>query len=197
MFRSERRRLARGLAATFATALLAAGCATPVAPPSPPGAPPTVWSGRFAVTWSEPADPIREERASGRFLLRAVGGRTELDVFSPFGQTVAHAVAGPEGATLETSDGARHEAQSPEALTEQVLGWRVPVARLAGWLRGEAHGGTAHSGFVDSGWTVSVDDADAAQRPRRLTLRWPSEPSPPGSRRVTIRLVVDSADAAS
>lgn len=197
MFRSERRRLVRGLAATFATALLAAGCATPVAPPVPAGAPTTIWSGRFAVTWSEAADPGREERASGRFMLRAAGQRTELDVFSPFGQTLAHAVASPDGATLETSDGARHEAHSPEALTEQVLGWRVPVARLADWLRGEPGGGAARSGFVDAGWTVTVDDADAAQRPRRLTLRWPSDPSLPGSRRVTIRLVVDSADAAS
>jgi len=197
MCRSERRRLLRGLATAFATALLAAGCATPVAPPAPAGVPPSIWSGRFAVTWSEPADPGREERASGRFLLRADGERTELDVFSPFGQTLAHAVAGPEGATLETSDGARHAAHSPEALTEQVLGWRVPVARLADWLRGGAGAGASRTGFVDAGWTVSVDDADAAQRPRRLTLRWPSEPSPPGSRRVTIRLVVDSTDAAS
>jgi len=198
MFRSERRRLARALGAAIAAALLAAGCATPVAPPAQPGAPPSSWSGRFAVTWSEPADPPREERASGRFLLREADGRTELDVFSPFGQTLARAVAGPSGAMLETSDGARHEAQSAEALTEQVLGWRVPVGRLADWLRGGPRRGVIPASFQDGGWSVSVDEADGAERPRRLTLRWPTESAGPlASRRVTIRLVVDSGDAAS
>lgn len=197
MFRSERRRLARAFGAAVAGALLAAGCATPVAPPSEPGSLPSSWSGRFAVTWSEPADPTREERATGRFLLREADGRTELDVFSPFGQTLARAITGPSGSVLETSDGARHEAQSPEALTEQVLGWRVPVGRLAEWLRGSASRGAAAGNFQDGGWSIRVDEADSAERPRRLTLRWPTEPAPAQSRRVTIRLVVDSGDAAS
>jgi len=197
MFRSERRRLARALGAAIAAALLAAGCATPVAPPAQPGALASSWSGRFAVTWSEPADPPREERASGRFLLRETDGRTQLDVFSPFGQTLARAVASPSGAVLETSDGARHEAPSAEALTEQVLGWRVPVGRLADWLRGGPRGSAPPASFQDGGWSVSVDEADTDERPRRLTLRWPTEPAPARSRRVTIRLVVDPGDAAS
>src|SRR5690606_22957532 len=84
---------ARRLAGTLCgAALLAAGCATPLAPPEPGG---QAWAGRFAVTWTPETPPPREERASGRFSLREAGDRTELEVFSPFGQTVARALSRP------------------------------------------------------------------------------------------------------
>jgi outer membrane lipoprotein LolB len=181
-------RLALALAAT----MLIAGCATPVAPTV--GEPPSRWSGRFAVTWIEPADPPREERASGSFSLRASGGTTELDVFSPFGQTVAHAVAGPRGAVLETSDGKRHEADDPDVLTEQVLGWRIPVGRLPDWLRITTRAGSAAAPFVDSGWSISPDEGGDGGARRRLTLRWPVGGEAANARRVTIRLVLDVAE---
>lgn len=180
------------LALTLTAALLIAGCATPEPPGT--GEPVARWSGRFAATWVEPADPPREERASGSFSLRASGATTELDVFSPFGQTVAHAVTGPGGAMLETSDGKRHEADSPEVLTEKVLGWRIPVGRLPDWLRITIRAGIAPAPFVDSGWSISAEATGNGEPPRRLTLRWPSEGEAAGSRRVTIRLVLDTTE---
>lgn len=196
MCRSERRAGPRRAGCAFAVALLAAGCATPVAPPSEPGVRPTSWSGRFAARWLETADPPREQTASGRFLLCAVDQRTELHVYSPFGQTIARAAAGPRGASLETADGARHEAESPEALTERVLGWRIPVGRLPAWLAGDPASHASGESFDDAGWTVSVDEAVGGGSPRRMTLRWPSRPPASEWRRVTIRLVIDGAEQA-
>jgi outer membrane lipoprotein LolB len=178
-------RLALALTAT----MLIAGCAAPVAPTA--GEPVSRWSGRFAATWVEPADPPREERASGSFTLRAAGATTELDVFSPFGQTVAHAVTGPRGAVLETSDGTRHEADDPDLLTEKVLGWRIPVGRLPDWLRIITRAASVAAPFVDSGWSISPDATGDGGERRRLTLRWPVGGEAANARRVTIRLVLD------
>ena len=180
------------LAVAAAAALLVAGCATPVAPPT--GASVSLWSGRFAATWLEPGEPAHEERASGKFSLLESGATTELRVFSPFGQTVAHAIAGPSGAVLETSDGSRHEAADPDTLTERVLGWRIPVARLPDWLRASGRAGEPPAPFVDSGWSISADAAGDGSGPRRLTLRWPVEAASSQARRVTIRLVLDARE---
>jgi len=194
MWRSDgglaaRARLSRPGVLALAVAL--AGCATPRAP-SPGAGIAGEWSGRFSVTWAAPADPPRDESAAGRFLLRESGGRTELDVFSPFGQTIARARAGAGDAQLETSDGRRFAAPSAEALTEEVLGWRAPVSRLPHWLRGEfaTSADARPQAFVDGGWSVSIDEW-GARAPQRMTLRWPAEPGSTPARRVTIRLILD------
>ncbi len=190
MCRSDGGIAARGRlagAGVLALAVTLAGCATPRAPSGGAGE----WSGRFSVTWAAPADPPRDESAAGRFLLRESGGRTELDVFSPFGQTIARARTGAGDAQLETSDGRRFAAPSAEALTEEVLGWRAPVSRLPHWLRGEfATADARPQAVVDAGWSVSIDEW-GARAPQRMTLRWPAEPGAAPARRVTIRLILD------
>ena len=144
------------------------------------------WTGRFAASWTEAASSPRTGSASGRFGLTEAGDRVALEVFSPFGQTVARAQAGPQGATLEAADGQRHEAESPEALTEAVLGWRIPVRQLPDWL-----GCTHPDRIVDAGWLVSVEAREDG-RPSRLTLRWPAEYVQTAPRDVTIRLILDA-----
>lgn len=173
------------LAAILGTALVAAGCATP-APTSAP-AEGRSWLGRFAVTWTPDAQPPRQERASGRFTLRELGERTELEVFSPFGQTVARASSRPGSTVLETADGRRYEADNPELLTESVLGWRAPVQSLPKWLSA-----TGPDHLVQAGWDVRVEARENGL-PRRLTLSWPAEIVATSWRQVTIRLVLDDA----
>lgn len=181
---------ARHLVLTLAVAALAAGCATTPPPLAAPGEPAmSRWIGRFAVSWTEAASPPRTGSASGRFALTEAGDRIALDVFSPFGQTVARAQAGPNGATLEAADGQRHEAASPEALTEAVLGWRIPVRQLPDWL-----GGAHPDRILDAGWLVSVEAREDG-RPSRLTLRWPAEYVRTATRDVTIRLILDTPEA--
>lgn len=181
---------ARRLALTLAVAALAAGCATTQPPVAAHGEPAmSRWIGRFAVSWTEAASPPRTGSASGRFALTEAGDRIALDVLSPFGQTIARAQAGPDGATLEAADGQRHAADSPEALTEAVLGWRIPVRQLPAWLSG------AHPDrMLDAGWLVSVEAREEG-RPSRMTLRWPAEFVRTATRDVTIRLILDSHEA--
>jgi outer membrane lipoprotein LolB len=189
MWRSEPLRVPARAAVLCAAALLAAGCATPTVPEAPvPGL--RSWAGRFAVTWTPAGEPPRQERASGRFTLRELGGRTELEVFSPFGQTVARALARPGEASLETADGRRFEAGDAEALTQTVLGWRAPVQRLPAWLDGELPDRS-----VEAGWSVQVDARDGG-RPQRMTLGWPAGEAD-AQPRVTIRLALDPAGPAA
>lgn len=166
-----------------------AGCASPVMPPaSSDSGPVQDWSGRFAASWvlSSGADT---ERASGSFHLRQQRDAVRLEVYSPFGQTLVRASSSAQGATLETSNGERYEAQSPEILTERILGWRIPVASLPLWLRELGNPERTKVSFSDSGWAIAIESA--SESAPKVTLRWPADPPASEARRVTIRLVVD------
>ena len=191
--------MSRPLAALAAASVLAlAGCATPSAPPGPAAGegPPNLWTGRFAATVTEAGDGAREERSSGRFLLRVEGPSTELELSSPLGQTIAQVRLDDGRATLLAADGKSWQAPSAEALTEQVFGWRVPLANLPDWLEGRIAEPTERDGLrivagLDHGWSVRIDASESG-RPRRLALDWPAGAGP-GERRLSLRLVVDSA----
>ncbi len=191
--------MSRPLAALAAASVLAlAGCATPSAPPGPVTGegPPNQWTGRFAATVTEAGDGAREERSSGRFSLRVEGPSTEIELTSPLGQTIAQVRIDGARATLLAADGRSWQAPSAEALTEQVFGWRVPLANLPGWLEGRIAEPTEHDGSrvvagLDHGWSVRIDASEAG-RPRRLALDWPAGAGA-GERRLSLRLVVDSA----
>ncbi|MFP5406322.1 MAG: lipoprotein insertase outer membrane protein LolB [Gammaproteobacteria bacterium] len=196
------RRLA--LASVAALALAVAGCASVHAPqgaaePASGGGlamqpEATRWSGRFAVTMTEPGVERHEERASGRFTLETRGKVTLLELATPLGQTMASASLDDGLASLVTSEGRRYEAASAEELTEQVFGWRVPVGDLPRWLRGhlerpdESADGHPISG-QGHGWSVRLEDW-RRRGPARLTLEWPGRPQPE-ARRVNLKLIVD------
>jgi outer membrane biogenesis lipoprotein LolB len=168
-----------------------AGCASPtMPPPSPDDGPVHNWSGRFAASWilSSGADT---ERASGSFQLRQQRDTVRLEVYSPFGQTLARASSSAQGATLETSNGKSYQAENPEILTERVLGWRIPVASLPLWLRELGNQQQPKTSFTDSGWAVVFDASNTSAA--RMTLRWPAAPVAGEPRQVTIRLVVEPA----
>lgn len=189
---------ARGLAFAGCVALAAAGCATPTPAPiaeAPAGAP-NFWSGRFAVTYVEGGYQPRQERSSGRFSLLAEGTRSELELSSPLGQTMAQVTLDSGEATLVASDGKQFRARSGEALTEQVFGWRVPIGDLPRWLAGriaqptQRENGRVVAG-VDGRWSVRFEAFDG-ERPQRLSLDWPAEVDE-GARRIELKLVVDNA----
>ncbi|MEZ5604437.1 MAG: outer membrane lipoprotein LolB [Burkholderiaceae bacterium] len=191
--------MSRPLAALAAASVLAlAGCATPSTPTGPAAGegPPNLWTGRFAATVTEAGDGAREERSSGRFSLRVEGPSTEIELSSPLGQTIAQVRLDDGRATLLAADGKSWQAPSAEALTEQVFGWRVPLANLPDWLEGRIAEPTERDGSrvvagLDHGWSVRIDASEAG-RPRRLALDWPAGAGA-GERRLSLRLVVDSA----
>jgi outer membrane lipoprotein LolB len=167
------------------TAIGLSACATPVEVPPPPAG---QWQGRFAVTLTQaPADTnamqTEEDRAQGRFRLeRTAQGRISLDLFSPFGQTMARAGTGPDGAWLALQDGRRLEAGDADTLLERALGWRLPVSALPDWLAGREP--------TDDDWLVRVERRFSNGAPRTLQADWPAQAGM-GVRRLRLRIVVD------
>lgn len=169
--------------------LALAGCATPAAiapaPASGTAAEVHGWYGRFSATSVVPGDATREERFSGRFLLRRVSGESVIEISSVLGQTMAVARSGPHGARLETADGKVFTAPSADELLERVFGWRIPVALLPDWLEGRL-------GADAGGWLVQIEEL-RDQLPRRLALRWPEPPSA-GQPNLALLLIVDGRE---
>jgi len=146
-----RSRLA-GRAAAIALALLLAGCAS--APPSDRAAPARDTLDAFAL---EARFALRHENTnySGRLSWRHTPADDALLLSSPFGQGIAQIESASSGARLTMSDGKSYVAASVEALTQQFLGYPLPLARLVDWVRARERGG-------------EVEARDAIERPLRL-----------------------------
>lgn len=168
----------------------------------PPGETPPAHTGRFAVSWLDPAAGDAWQRASGRFALTLEGTTTRVEVASPLGQTMAVATLSTAGAELRTADGARFTADRPDTLTQQAFGWPAPLSQLARWLAGQGVPPATAAGqasFAEGGWSVSIDAWHGAL-PARLDLTWPAPGEAPaapapgpanGPHQVRLRLVVD------
>jgi outer membrane lipoprotein LolB len=112
-------------------------------------------------------------------------GREELWLLTPLGQTVAHIVSEPAGATLTTADQQQYRATSVETLTVKALGWELPLSRLTWWVRGEPVPGTVPGSaerdersrltvLDQDGWHVTFVNYPPAEHgglPRRLDLK--------------------------
>ena len=123
--------------------------------------------------------------------------RDDLEFISPLGQTVAVLSGDSQGVRLRSADGRSLTAADWGALTEQGLGWRLPVDGLAFWIQGAPHSGTPYTvepGEDDragvlrqDGWTIVylayAQREASAPRPSRMTLSYPE---------VELRLAVDS-----
>ncbi len=120
------------VAAALFSALLLAGCAGMSAVPVQPARDALndfMLEGRFS---------LRQEDKSyaGKLSWRHAGGRDELLLSSPLGQGIAQITAEPGEARLTTSDGKAYSAADAQTLTENVLGYRLPLALLTDWVRG-------------------------------------------------------------
>lgn len=81
----------------------------------------------------------------------------EILLFSPLGQTVAQIDRYTEGVRLITSEQKVYYANSAENLTEEVLGWRLPLAGLQFWVLGTHFPFTMSEKDLDrSGRTVAI-----------------------------------------
>jgi outer membrane lipoprotein LolB len=83
----------------------------------------------------------------------------ELLLASPLGQGMAEIISNASGARLTTRDGRVYAAENAETLTRQVLGYPLPLRKLAGWLRGHRQRNAAPEEPVE---------LDAMARPLRL-----------------------------
>jgi outer membrane lipoprotein LolB len=164
--------LARAIA--FLATLAAAGCAQlpPVASQD------TVFelSGRIAVKY-------REEAASGNVAWRHARESDELLITSPVGSSVARVVRSGNEIVLTTTGEGEHRASDAEALTEKVLGFRIPLAGLTDWVRGRQVEGSPAAVVRDkdgrpasieqNGWNVEYQEFGSDGLPVRMKLTYP------------------------
>jgi outer membrane lipoprotein LolB len=132
-------------------------------------------TARFAARY-------RDDAASGQLAWRHDAGRDEVLLSSPLGQGVARVTRGPEGATLVLSDDRRFSAPDAETLTEQVLGFRLPLRGLADWVRARPESGAPAqtemgaqgrpASIEQRGWRIEYQAYEAG-RPSRLRLTYP------------------------
>lgn len=111
-----------------AVLLLLAGCAAPSFLLPADGAEFEL-SGRIAARY-------RDDAGSGGLAWRHGVRSDEMLLTSPLGQGIARLVRAGDDVVLTTQDGREFRANDAESLTEQVLGFRVPLRGLADWVRG-------------------------------------------------------------
>ncbi|HEY5291976.1 MAG TPA: lipoprotein insertase outer membrane protein LolB [Burkholderiales bacterium] len=179
--------------ALYWVCLLLAGCATVAEQPEPTGPIGDAFhlSGRVSVKYGA-------EAASGKIAWQHDAAGDDLLFSTPLGQGVARIVRRDGLASLTTSDQKVYQASDVETLTQQVLGWRLPLAGLPDWVRGRAAAGAPAQTRLDgsqrlaelrqSGWLVEFLDYKSENGPPVL-LRLSRED-------VEIRLVIDQWQAA-
>jgi outer membrane lipoprotein LolB len=149
-----------------------AGCASLAPEPLPAD----VFSiiGRVAVRYGD-------EAASGRVTWRHGAATDDLLISSPLGQGIAEITRRDGVYTLVTAKDERFTAADPERLTEQALGWALPLAGLSDWVQGRAQPGSSAEPRYQGGrlaelrqlgWTIEYSGYDENGRlPTRIRLQ--------------------------
>lgn len=131
-------------------------------------------TGRIAVKY-------RDEASSGNVAWRHGALGDEVLITTPLGQGVARIVRSGDAVTLTTPDSREYRAADAETLTEQVLGFRLPLTGLADWVRARPAPGPFESRrddadrlaeLLQSGWKIEYLEY-AGGRPSRLRLTYP------------------------
>lgn len=157
--------------------LLSACATTPTTVQRPTAADaPFVFNGRIAII-----QPDRRDSAGLRWTHDAASD--EVLLLSPLGQAVARIISDTQGVTLE-ADGEKHMAPDAEALTQELLGWQLPLSGLRYWVAalpapsGEFHSEQDALGrmsvLYQQGWTIHYTRYAGEARdalPLRLSLQ--------------------------
>ena len=160
--------------AVLAAAALAAACAQ--FDPRPPEGPLEFQlTGRLAARYES-------ESFSGNVSWSHARQGDEMLISTPMGQGLARIVRDADGVVLRTAEPREYRAADAEALTQEVLGFRLPLAGLGDWVRGRASQGSPavternQDGTLKSleqaGWRVEYQEYEA-HRPKRMRLLYP------------------------
>ena len=158
-------------AAFLLAAALVGGCAqVEIRPPAGPLE--FDLAGRIAARYGA-------ESFAGNFAWRHARSGDEMLITTPFGQGVARILRQGEAVLLTTAEPREYRAEDAEALTERVLGFRLPLLGLADWVRGRAADGTPArteysadgklAKLEQNGWRVEYQDYTGAL-PARMRL---------------------------
>lgn len=139
---------------------------------------------------------VRHEKDgfSGNLHWRHVFGADEFVVQTPLGQGVARITQSSQGATLETADGKVLQAPDAENLTQQALGFRLPLGGMSHWVQAQALSREAELRYAadgtlaylsEQGWQIeylSYQTLGATSLPNKLSLQ---------NAQLKLRLIVD------
>lgn len=122
-----------------------------------------------------------DESATGRVAWRHQSQSDELIISNPLGQGIAELKRTQQSYSLRTAEGKEYTADDPETLTEEALGWRLPLIGLPQWIRGRVLAGASAEGekadgryseLRQLGWRIDYLAYDEALNlPTRLRLR--------------------------
>ncbi len=122
------------------------------------------------------------ESFSGNLAWRHAERTDEMLITTPIGQGVARIVREGERVTLTTAEPKEYRAADAESLTQEVLGFRLPLTGLADWVRArpagdvpfkEAKGEDGRLQKLEqSGWTIEYLEYQG-ERPSRIRLLYP------------------------
>jgi outer membrane lipoprotein LolB len=150
---------AHGLAAPLLALLFAAGCAQLQETVSE--TPTFELNGRLAARQGT-------EAFTGNIAWRHGQATDELLITNSLGQGVARIVRGADGVVLTTAEPKEYRGRDAESVSEQALGYRLPLQGLADAVRGESP-----AELERRGWKVEIQARDAERRPSRLRLTYP------------------------
>lgn len=102
------------------------------------------FSGRIAVSNAN-------DSGSGRIEWTQDGGTYEIELRAPVTRRSWRLRGEPGWATLEGLDGGPFEGDSAEQLLAEHVGWNVPLADLAAWVRGARAAGSSDIEFAPDG----------------------------------------------
>jgi outer membrane lipoprotein LolB len=132
-------------------------------------------SGRLAARYGN-------EAFTGNIAWRHAKSADEMLITSSLGAGVARIVRDGNAVVLSTAEPREYQATDAEALTEEVLGFRLPLAGLADWVRGrpstEAPATAEYAAdgrllsLQQQGWNIEYLDYQD-KRPSRLRLTYP------------------------
>jgi outer membrane lipoprotein LolB len=108
--------------------------------------------GRLAVRYGN-------EAFSGNLAWRHAASSDEILLTNSLGAGVARLVRNAHGIVLTTAEPREYRGQDAEALTEEVLGFRLPVAGLAEWVRGRPGVDPRNVEYGDDGRLLSLEQA--------------------------------------
>lgn len=140
----------------------------------------------------------QNQSSSGSFRWQHLANSDEILLFTPLGQAVAEITKDQEGVRLITSKLEAFYANDVESLTEEILGWRLPLDGLQYWIQGIHSPATTAEKDLDNkdqvvairqdGWKIYYSNYTPAQLnqpplPRILYLTYEN---------LKIKLVVDN-----
>ncbi len=145
--------------------------------------------GRFAII-------TKPKNHSARMHWQHSTEEDKINIYSPIGGKVANIIKTPTSVKLTDNSKKTLEAQDAESLTEQTLGFRLPLSGLSYWILGKPSDDSLVnmmqwdqngriSALQQDGWDIQYKDYAEHSGyflPRKVTLK---------NERLTIKLVTD------